>query len=68
MRKHNHVAGASLDSPTLILVVMDYMLYYVSGQLLCQSAEYLHWSAGLLSCVALWIYIAVGCRKRKVAV
>lgn len=67
MRKRNRLAGALLGSLALMLVVTGYALYYVNGQLLRQSAEYLHWSAGLLSCVALWVHIAVGRRKRKVA-
>ncbi|CAJ0817186.1 hypothetical protein LMG19087_03013 [Ralstonia wenshanensis] len=68
MRKRNRAAGALLGSLSLILVATGYALYYVNGQLLRESAEYLHWSAGLLSCVALWVHIAVGRRKRKVIV
>lgn len=50
---------------TIALVLTGYALYYVNGELVRQSAEVLHWSAGMVVCIALWIHISIGRRKRK---
>ncbi|CAJ0866539.1 hypothetical protein [Ralstonia flatus] len=65
VRRRNRTAGAMLGSLTIALVLTGYALYYVNGELMRQSAEVLHWSAGMVVCIALWIHIAIGRRKRK---
>jgi len=54
-----------LGTLTAVLVVTGYALYYVNGELLRQSAEILHWVAGGIVCIALWVHIVIGRRKRK---
>lgn len=65
VRRRNRTAGAILGSLTIALVLTGYALYYVNGELMRQSAEVLHWSAGMVVCIALWIHIMIGRRKRK---
>lgn len=65
VRRRNRTAGAMLGTLTVALVLTGYALYYVNGELMRQSAEVLHWSAGMVVCIALWIHIAIGRRKRK---
>ncbi|MGN7103327.1 hypothetical protein ACTHR6_17100 [Ralstonia holmesii] len=65
VRQRNRTAGAMLVILTIALVLTGYALYYVNGELVRQSAEVLHWSAGMVVCIALWIHISIGRRKRK---
>lgn len=65
VRKRNRAAGAVLGFFVLVLILTGYALYYVNGELLRQVAEYLHWFAGVMICLALWAHIAIGRRKRK---
>jgi hypothetical protein len=67
VRKRNRLAGALFGAVTAVLVMTGYALYYVNGELPRQSAEYLHWAAGLIECLALWVHIHLGRRFRKVA-
>ncbi|AYB53948.1 hypothetical protein [Ralstonia solanacearum] len=65
VRRRNRAAGAVFGGLTALLVVTGYALYYVNGELPRQCAEVLHWVAGLAVCIALWVHIVVGCRRRK---
>ncbi|OCS47004.1 hypothetical protein [Ralstonia pickettii] len=65
VRRRNRTAGAMVGALTIALVLTGYALYYVNGELMRQSAEVLHWSAGMVVCIALWIHIMIGRRKRK---
>lgn len=65
VRKRNRAAGALLGALVSVLILTGYALYYVNGQLPRDVADYLHWFAGVMVCVALWAHIAVGRRKRK---
>ncbi|MCD9231293.1 hypothetical protein ACPPTR_02715 [Ralstonia pseudosolanacearum] len=67
VRRRNRAAGAVFGGLTALLVVTGYALYYVNGELPRQCAEVLHWIAGLAACVALWVHIAIGRRRRKAA-
>ncbi|WP_124384211.1 hypothetical protein [Ralstonia sp. SET104] len=65
VRRRNRAAGAVFGTLTAVLVATGYALYYVNGELPRQSAEILHWLAGVTVCIALWVHIAIGRRKRK---
>jgi len=65
VRRRNRAAGAVFGALTLTLVVTGYALYYVNGELPRQCAEVLHWIAGVMVCVALWVHIIVGRKRRK---
>ncbi len=65
MRRRNRSAGAMLGTLTAVLVLTGYALYYVNGERMRQSAEVLHWLAGIVVCIALWAHIVIGRRKRK---
>jgi len=67
VRRRNRAAGAVFGALTLTLVVTGYALYYVNGELPRQCAEILHWVAGLAVCLALWVHIAIGRKRRKAA-
>lgn len=65
VRRRNRAAGTVFGALTVVLVVTGYALYYVNGELLRQGAEFLHWAAGVIVCIALWVHIVIGRRKRK---
>ncbi|ALF90229.1 MULTISPECIES: hypothetical protein [Ralstonia solanacearum species complex] len=65
VRRRNRAAGAVFGGLAALLVATGYALYYVNGKLPRQCAEVLHWGAGLAVCVALWVHIVVGRRRRK---
>ncbi|KHK49756.1 transmembrane protein [Ralstonia sp. A12] len=65
VRRRNRAAGAVFGTLTAVLVLTGYALYYVNGELPRQSAEILHWVAGVVVCIALWVHILIGRRKRK---
>ncbi|AXW63959.1 hypothetical protein CJO94_19425 (plasmid) [Ralstonia solanacearum] len=67
VRRRNRAAGAVFGGLTALLVVTGYALYYVNGEWPRQCAEVLHWVAGLAVCIALWVHIAIGRRRRKAA-
>lgn len=65
VRRRNRTAGAVFGALTAVLVMTGYALYYVNGELLRQAAEILHWVAGVVVCIALWVHIVIGRRNRK---
>jgi len=65
VRRRNRAAGVVFGALTIVLVLTGYALYYVNGEVPRQTAEFLHWAAGLTVCVALWVHIAIGRRQRK---
>jgi len=65
VRRRNRAAGAVFGTLTAVLVVTGYALYYVNGELPRQGAEILHWVAGAVVGIALWVHIVIGRRKRR---